>query len=95
MYESNTFRKKLGWIQKQYAARSKKQEAAIIGPMALYSRSRRLTRSIGSDIAIIFYASLGGRFIYIKSNLRRSELHKTSKDLNFRNTGQYKTHNPI
>ena len=79
------------------AASSKKQEVTIVGSTDLYfvlnkefwlrysnnilSKSRRL----------IFYASLDGRFIYIKNSIRRRKLHKKlqrlkrHKDFNLRN----------
>ena len=89
MYKGSTSTKVLGWLQEQQAACGKKQETTNVGPAALYIRSRSLTRSIGSDIAIIFYASLDGRFrfIQIKSNFGRRKLHKMNKDFNFRNRG--------
>ena len=79
---SVTSGKELGCIQKQQAASSKKQEVTIVGSTDLYfvlnkefwlrysnnilSKSRRL----------VFYASLDGRFIYIKNSIRRRKLHK-------------------
>ena len=85
--KDDTSRKKLRWIQEQQAVRCKKQEATNVGPTALPIRSCSLTGCIGSDIAIIFFESLDGRFrfIYIKSNLRRRKLHKTNKEFNFTN----------
>ena len=80
--KDDTSRKKLGWIQEQQAVRCKKQEATNVGPTALPIRSCSLTGCIGSDIAIIYFESLDGRFrfIYIKATSEEGNFIKRIKN---------------
>ena len=86
IYQSNTT-KKLNWLHFDNQPRNSRQ-AASAGPTLLHtllwSLSNTSKQQLGaSAMNKVFHAWLHGRFIEIKSNLRRKKLHRTYKGSNF------------
>ena len=86
IYQSNTYRKDLNWINSdneprvQERERVKDQQSWISIFVAYLTISSRISCP---DMTAVFHAWPYGKFIEIQSQFRRKKLHKTNQGANF------------